>query len=578
MNDGRESYGFTWPGKIESLIEAGRPTDKTLRPILQDSVNFDSTENIYIESDNLDALKIILKSYMRRVKMIYIDPPYNTGSDFVFRDDFSQSEEESQRSLGFEDDSGRNYSSEIYRDNKKSNPRFHSEWCSMIYPRLKLAHMLLSDDGVIFISIDDNEQAKLRMICDEIFGENNFVACLVWERAYAPKNDAKYISASHDYILMYAKSIDNFTIGRLPRTEEANARYSNPDNDPRGVWKSGDLLVKTYSAAYDYPITLPSGRIVEPPPGRCWQLSREAFEQRVKDNRIWFGADGDGVPRNKTFLSELKHEGMSPMSIQYYKDVGHSQEGAQEVAKILGGLYFDGPKPVRLLQRLMTLANLKPDSIILDFFAGSSTTAHAVMSLNAQDSGRRKFIMIQIAEPCPEKSEARKAGYETISQIGRERIRRAGENLMCDNQQLTTNNYTLDIGFRAFRVESSNYRNIFMYPDELSQENISDMAENIKHDRSDMDLLFMCATNFGLPLSLPYHTEIIDGFTVHIYGDSDIAACFGENISEEAVKFVAKLKAGHSVFRESCFDGVCSRINLEQIFDAYSDGKKMTIL
>ena len=578
MNDGRESYGFTWPGKIESLIEAGRPTDKTLRPILQDSVNFDSTENIYIEGDNLDAMKILLKSYMRRVKMIYIDPPYNTGNDFVFRDDFSQSEEESQRSLGFEDDSGRNYSSEIYRDNKKSNPRFHSEWCSMIYPRLKLAHMLLSDDGVIFISIDDNEQAKLRMICDEIFGENNFVACLVWERAYAPKNDAKYISASHDYILMYAKSINNFTIGRLPRTEEANARYSNPDNDPRGAWKSGDLSVKTYSAAYDYPITLPSGRIVNPPSGRSWRFSHEALQKSIDDNRIWFGANGDSVPSVKRFLSELKREGMSPISIQYYKDVGHSQEGAQELAKILGGLYFDGPKPVRLLQRLMTLANLKHDSIILDFFAGSSTTAHAVMSLNAQDSGHRKFIMIQIAEPCPEKSEARKAGYATISQIGRERIRRAGENLMCDNQQLTTNNYTLDIGFRAFRVESSNYRNIFMYPDELSQENISDMADNIKHDRSDMDLLFMCAANFGLPLSLPYHAEIVDGFTVHIYGDNDIAACFGENISEEAVKFVAKLKAGHSVFRESCFDGVCSRINLEQIFDAYSDGKKMTIL
>ena len=578
MNNGVEKFGFIWPGKHEAVLEAGRQTDKVLRPVIKDSVNFNTTENVYIEADNLDALKIILKSYMRRVKMIYIDPPYNTGGDFIYHDDFAQSEEESQISLGFEDDSGRNYSSKIYDIQKRGRPRFHSEWCSMIYPRLRLAHMLLSDDGVIFISIDDNEQAKLRMICDEIFGENNFVVCLVWERAYAPKNDAKYISSSHDYILMYAKSIDDFTIGRLPRTEQANARYSNPDNDPRGVWKSGDLLVKTYSATYDYPITLPSGRIVEPPPGRCWRLSRETFAQKVKDNRIWFGADGDGVPRNKTFLSELKHEGMSPISIQYYKDVGHSQEGAQELAKILGGLYFDGPKPVRLIQRLMTLANLKPDSIILDFFAGSSTTAHAVMSLNAQDSGKRKFIMIQIAEPCPEKSEARKAGYETISQIGRERIRRAGENLMCDNQQLTTNNYTLDIGFRAFKVASSNYRDIFQFPNEVTQDSLDDMAENIKHDRTDLDLLFMCVTDFGLPLSLPYHTEIVDGFTVHIYGDNDIAACFGENISEEAVKFVAKLKAGHSVFREACFDGLCSRINMEQVFDAYSGGKKITIL
>ena len=578
MASDAESYGFTWPGKREALLEAGRPTDKVLRPILEDSVNFSETENIYIDGDNLEALKIILKSYMRRVKMIYIDPPYNTGHDFIYPDDYSQSEEESQRSLGFEDDSGRNYSSDIYREHKRSNPRFHSEWCSMIYPRLKLAHMLLSEDGVIFISIDDSEQAKLRMICDEIFGENNFVACLVWERAFAPKNDAKYVSASHDYVLMYAKSIDDFKIGRLPRTEEANARYSNPDNDPRGVWKSGDLLVKTYSAAYDYPITLPSGRIVEPPPGRCWRLSQEAFAQRVKDNRIWFGADGDGVPRNKTFLSELKHEGMSPVSILYYKNAGHSQEGAQEVAKILGGLYFDSPKPVRLLQRIMIIANLKPDSIILDFFAGSSTTAHAVMSLNAQDSGHRKFIMIQIAEPCPEKSEAFKAGYHTIAEIGRERIRRAGQNLMCNNQQLTTNNYTLDSGFRAFKITDSNYRDVFRFPDEITQENISDMAENIKPDRTDLDLLFMCAADFGLPLSLPYRKEIADGFTVHIYGDKDIAACFGENISEEAVKFIAKMKPKRAVFRDSCFGGVCSRINMEQVFEAYAGKIEMTIL
>lgn len=577
MKNEIDSYGFTWPGKIESLIEAGRPTDKTLRPVLEDSVNFDSTENIYIEGDNLDALKIILKSYMRRVKMIYIDPPYNTGNDFIYPDNFSQSEEESQRSLGFEDDSGKNYSSEIYRDNKKSNPRFHSEWCSMIYPRLKLAHMLLSDDGVIFISIDDNEQAKLRMICDEIFGENNFVACLVWQKKYGPANDSMTISQTHEYILCYTKNIDDWQPGLLERNEEQLSAYHNPDNDPRGVWRASDLSARTYSASCDYPITGPTGIIFTPPRGRSWIVNQKRYSELLADNRITFGADNNSRPMQKRFLTEVK-QGITPETWTPRDKAGDNKQARYELKEIFPENIFDTPKPTKLLLHLMQIANLKRDSIILDFFAGSSTTAHAVMSLNAQDSGHRKFIMIQIAEPCPEKSEARKAGYATISQIGRERIRRAGENLMCDNQQLTTNNYTLDIGFRAFRVEPSNYRNIFMYPDEISQENISDMAENIKHDRSDMDLLFMCVANFGLPLSLPYHTEIADGFTVHIYGDNDIAACFGENISEEAVKFVAKLKAGHSVFRESCFDGVCSRINLEQIFDAYSDGKKMTIL
>lgn len=577
MKNEIDSYGFTWPGKIESLIEAGRPTDKTLRPILQDSVNFDSTENIYIEGDNLDALKIILKSYMRRVKMIYIDPPYNTGNDFVFRDDFSQSEEESQRSLGFEDDSGRNYSSEIYRDNKKSNPRFHSEWCSMIYPRLKLAHMLLSDDGVIFISIDDNEQAKLRMICDEIFGENNFIGCILWNSTKSVTSTA-LISVSHTYNLVYCKDINYFTLHRTEfRLPDDGEGFKNPDNDPRGPWKADPFQVGGWRPNQQYEITNPNtGKIYTPNPGCSWKNDYEHFQELLRDNRIVFGTTGEGSPQRKRFQYEAQERGR--VAKTWWDDVDTNTNATQQLRKFFDNkIIFSNPKPVDLIMKFLQLATT-PDSIILDFFAGSSTTAHAVMSLNAQDSGRRKFIMIQIAEPCPEKSEARKAGYATISQIGRERIRRAGENLMCDNQQLTTNNYTLDIGFRAFRVESSNYRNIFMYPDELSQENISDMAENIKHDRSDMDLLFMCVANFGLPLSLPYHTEIADGFTVHIYGDNDIAACFGENISEEAVKFVAKLKAGHSVFRESCFDGVCSRINLEQIFDAYSDGKKMMIL
>ena len=307
---------------------------------------------------------------------------------------------------------------EVTQQTTKSNPetmgRYHTNWLNMMYPRLRLAANLLRDDGVIFISIDDNEVTNLRKICDEVFGEENFVAQLIWERAYSPKNDAKYISNSHDYVLMYAKYIEKFVIGRLPRTEEANARYQNPDNDPRGVWKSTDMSVKTYSEVGNYPITTPSGRTIYPPAGRCWSLSRKSFDEKLKDNRISFGSNGDGAPRIKTFLSELKYEGMAPQSILFYKDVGHSQEGRQELKKVFDDKgYFDGPKPVRLIRRLLTMANTDNDSIILDFFSGSATTAHAVMQLNAEDGGNRQFIMVQLPEVCDEKAKLIKQVIKT---------------------------------------------------------------------------------------------------------------------------------------------------------------------
>ena len=316
---GDEAYEFTWVGKREAIREAGRPIRKTLRPCVEESKNWDTTKNLYIEGDNLEVLKLLQESYLGKVKMIYIDPPYNTGNDFVYRDNFSIDKDEYDEVLGVYDDDG----DRLFR-NTESNGRFHSDWCSMMYPRLVLARNLLSDDGVIFISIDDNEIDNIRKICNEVFGEKNFIAQLVWERAYAPKNDAKFISNSHDYIILYAKSINDFQIGRLPRTEEANARYSNPDNDPRGVWKASDMSVKTYNAAADYPITTPSGRVIEPPAGRCWSLSKNAFFERLRDNRIWFGPDGNGVPAIKRFLSELKFDGMAPTSILFYKEVGHS--------------------------------------------------------------------------------------------------------------------------------------------------------------------------------------------------------------------------------------------------------------
>ena len=370
--EGEESYEFTWVGKKASIVEANKPIRKTLRPCKEESVNWDTTENLYIEGDNLEVLKLLQESYLGKVKMIYIDPPYNTGNDFIYNDDFTIAGEEYAEESGEYDDNG----NRMFK-NTDSNGRFHSDWCSMIYSRLLVARNLLSDDGVIFISIDDNEQENLKKICDEVFGSKNFVAQMIWERAFSPKNDAKFVSNSHDYIIMYVKSLSQFNIGRLPRTREADARYSNPDNDPRGVWQSDNLTVKTYSASGDYKITTPKGRVVEPPAGRCWRLSKKVFLERLQDNRIWFGADGNGVPRIKRFLSELKYEGMAPTSILFYKDVGHSQEGSKELIKLFEAGVFDGPKPVRLLARLLTLANLKEDSRFFLRFRNYCSSSYA---------------------------------------------------------------------------------------------------------------------------------------------------------------------------------------------------------
>lgn len=500
---------------------------------------------------------------------VFIDPPYNTGNDFIYADDFRMESEEWKVESGEWSEDG----DRLFK-NTDTNGRFHSDWCSMIYSRLLLARNLLTDDGVIFISIDDNEQENLKKCCDEVFGGQNFVAQLVWERAFSPKNDSRFISNSHDYVLMYAKNITQFVIGRLPRTEEANARYSNPDNDPRGVWMSSDISVKTYNAECDYPITAPSGRVIEPPAGRCWSLSKKAFLERLQDNRIWFGPDGNGVPRIKRFLTDLKHEGMAPTSIMFFKDVGHSQEGAQEVSKLLDGGFFSGPKPQRLMQRLLTLANLKTDSVVLDFFSGSASTAHAVMSKNAEDGGHRKFIMVQLPEKCDEKSEAYKAGYKNICEIGKERIRRAGEKIL--KEQLANNNSTLnspnsklDIGFRVLKLDSTNMKDVYYAPCDYDQDFLHQLESNIKDDRTDLDLLFGCLIEWGLSLSLPYKSEQIDGCTVHTYNDGDLIACFDANVPESVVKEIAQRKPLRAVFRDSGFASSPEKINMFEIFKLY---------
>lgn len=562
VDGNEERYQFTWPDKKKAILAANAPISSTLRPCREESVDFDSTENLYIEGDNLDVLKLLQETYLGKVKMIYIDPPYNTGNDFVYNDDFAQTTDEYMDNSGQYDADGNRLV-----QNSESNGRFHTDWLNMIYPRLKLAKDLLSDDGVIFISIDDNEVENLKRVSDSVFGESNFVAQLVWERAFSPKNDARFVSNSHDYVLMFAKSIENFIIGRLPRTEEANARYSNPDNDPRGVWMSSDISVKTYNAACDYPITAPSGRVIEPPAGRCWRLSKNAFLERLQDNRIWFGPDGNGVPRIKRFITDLKHEGMAPTSIMFFKDVGHSQEGAQEVSKLLNGGFFSGPKPIRLITRLLTLANLSKDSIVLDFFSGSATTAHAVMQLNAEDGGHRKFIMVQLPEKTDEKSEAYKAGYKNICEIGKERIRRAGAKIKEENG-LTAQG--LDMGFRDLKLDSTNMKDVYYNPADFEVSLFDKVTDNIKGDRTPEDLLFQVMLELGVLLSSKIEESTIGGKRVFNVADGFLIACFDDNVTDETVKAIAQQKPYYAVFRDSSMATDSVATNFDQIFAAYS--------
>ena len=571
----QERYQFTWPGKREAMRIANTPTNMTLRPDRESSVDFDNTGNLYIEGDNLEVLKILREDYLGKVKMIYIDPPYNTGNDFVYEDDFSQTSGEFRGKSGMFDEDG-NMILQNYEVNSESNGRFHTDWLNMIYPRLKVARDLLTEDGVIFISIDDNEVENLRKVCDEVFGERNFIAQLIWERAFSPNNDARFVSNSHDYVLMFTRNIDSFVIGRLDRTAEANARYSNPDNDPRGVWMSSDISVKTYNAACDYPITTPSGKIIEPPAGRCWSLSKKAFFERLQDNRIWFGPNGDNTPRIKRFLSELKFDGMAPTSILFYKDVGHSQEGAQEVVSLFGDKgVFDGPKPVRLLQRLITLANLKDDSIVLDFFSGSATTAHALMKTNLEKGTDRKFILVQLPEKVSDKKKDQ--GYGTICEIGKERIRRAGkkileelatkkaENGLFDKESEPTR---LDVGFRVLKLDTSNMQDVYYTPEDSSAATLFD--DNVKPDRTPEDLLFQVMLEYNLPLSAKIERKTIAGKEVFSVNDDYLIACFDENVNETVITEVAKRKPLYFIMRDSSLSSDQVADNFEQIFNAYS--------
>lgn len=538
-------------------MEANTTTNKTLRPCIEESKDWDNTENLYIEGDNLEVLKLLQNSYFNKVKMIYIDPPYNTGNDFIYVDDFAQNIDEYEEAKGSFDEEG----NRLFK-NTDTNGRFHSDWCSMIYPRLVLARNLLANDGVIFISIDDNEQENLKKICDEVFGEKNFIAQIIWERAYAPVNLKKHFSENHDYIICYAKDIDKAICNGLPRASEANDRYSNPDNDPRGVWQSDNLSVGPIVQSKIYEIITPGGRKVLPPEGYCWRLTKEKFKEYIEDNRIWFGKDGNNVPRIKRFLSEVK-QSVTPMTIWKYSEVGHSQDAKQNLKKLFDGKsFFDYPKSVELIKRCIQLYS-NESSIILDFFSGSATTAHAVMQLNAEDGGKRKFIMVQLPEETDEKSEAFKAGYKNICEIGKERIRRAGEKI---KEEAGLNGQDLDIGFRVLKLDSSNMKDIYYSADEYDQGMLENMQSNTKEDRTDLDLLFGCLVDWGLGLDKPYTTKEINGHKVHIYNDGDLVACFEKDLDMKTIDEIAKLQALRVVFSDNSFVDSATKINVAEHF------------
>ena len=589
--DGDESYEFTWVGKRDAMVEAAKPIRKTLRPCVEESVNFDTTENLYIEGDNLEALKLLQEGYLGKVKMIYIDPPYNTGNDFIYKDDFRMDSKKYDEESGAVDDEGNRMV-----QNSDSNGRFHSDWCSMIYSRLLLARNLLTDDGVIFISIDDNEQANLKKICDEVFGESNYYAQIVWQKRTSP--DARFnLGAAHDYITVVARQFGVLkeTLRKLPLSEERCSQYKNPDNDPRGPWASVDITGQTGHATGSqfYKIITPGGKEMFPPTGRCWALAQSTFDSLCKDNRIWFGDDGNSRPRQKKFLSE--GDGANVWTWWTNNEVGHNQEGAKDVKSLFGsGDLFSNPKPIRLINRILQLAS-NEDALILDFFSGSATTAHAVMQLNAEDGGHRKFILVQLPEKCDESSEAAKAGYKNICEIGKERIRRAGAKILAekqaeqqkssekndlfDAQNVSDNNAkTLDIGFRVLKIDDSNMKDVYYSAGEVSQQNLLDQISNIKEDRTDMDLLFGCLVDWGVSLSLPINTETIEGVTIHNVNDGDLIASFSENIPETAIRQIAAKKPLRVVFRDSSFRDAPSKINVTEIFKTLSPNTTVKVI
>ena len=556
VDEDEEMYQFTWPGKRAARYEAAEPIDDTLRPVPADSVDWDTTENLYIEGDNLRVLKLLQRGYMGKVKLIYIDPPYNTGNDFVYHDDFAHSAEEEDLAAGNIDEEGNRY-----RRNLDSNGRFHSDWCSMMYSRLLVAHSLLKEDGVIFISIDDNEVHNLRKICDEVFGAGNFINQFCWRRRQTQANLSVNVSTVHEYVLCYAKQIEKIRLNRLPYTSEYIAHtFSNPDNDPKGPYQTGPLARPSNSSNREYTLTMPNGREIT----AKWSCSPETFQSYVKEGRLIIPRGGEGMPRIKIYLSELP--GMIPNT--WLDSSGTTDDANRTIQKLFdGAALFDYSKPKEFVEHLLRLGT-SPDSLILDFFSGSATTAHAIMQLNAEDGGKRKYICVQLPEETPEGSEARKAGYATIPEIGKERIRRAGKKIK-EESPLTTQD--LDTGFRVFRIDSGNYKDVTMQPNEYDQQMLDLFVDNIKADRTDLDLLFGAMLAWGVQLSLPMTTEEVDGCKIYAVDGNGLVACFAENVSENVVQAMAAKQPLRVLFRDSCFDEDKTKINIFERFKQQLD-------
>jgi adenine-specific DNA-methyltransferase len=567
----RERYHLDWPGKREAILAANAPIAKTLRPCREESVNFDTTKNLFIEGDNLDALKLLQETYLGKVKVIYIDPPYNTGEDFIYEDNFTEDSTSYFRRSNQDDEAGNRMVA-----NTDSNGRFHSDWMTMLYPRLKLARALLRVDGCIYISIDDRESHNLRKMCDEIFGEGNFLATFAWEKRTNREN-RKAISSRHDNIVCYCLDAAEIksAIRQLKMTDKALSSYKNPDNDPRGLWKSDPANAQAGHGTKDqfYTLVAPNGKPHELESGRCWVYTEPVMKVAISEGRIWFGKDGNGVPRVKTYL-EAKDRGLVPETIWFAEDVA-TNEIAKNLLKELfdGKSVFDTPKPVDLVKRMLELSS-DPDSIIMDFFAGAAVTAHATMAMNAEDGGQRRFILVQLAESCPEESDAYKAGYRTIVDIAKDRIRRCGKLMSTNLEPLRDSQsslnlgvpQSLDTGFRVLKIDTSNMRDVYYTPDALPQADLLGQVDNIRSDRAPEDLLFQVLVDWGLDLALPIAPEAIVGKTVFFVDGNALAACFDSGVTDELVKEIAKRKPLRAVFRDASYGSDSVKINVDQIF------------
>ena len=574
-----ERYQFTWPDKRNAIRLANAPTTDTLRPCREESVDFDNTQNLYIEGDNLEVLKLLRENYLGKVKMIYIDPPYNTGNDFVYNDSFRTESLEFRAKSGNYDEEG-NLLTDVYTRNTESNGRFHTDWLNMIYPRLKVAKDLLSEDGVIFISIDDNEVENLKKVCNEVFGESNFKSQIAWQKRYTRSNNTIDFTTVLEHILVYSRS-GQFVVNLLPRTDEADNRYTNPDNDPRGPWKGASFLnpaTPSQRPNLCYPITNPNTGEVTYNTDHAWRRSKDVYEQLQSEEKLYWGIDGKAkVPSIKMFLSEAR--GLTPINFWDQEYAGNTDNGSVELFDLMQTKVFDFPKPVKLLKRVLEHGTFK-NSLILDFFSGSATTAHAVMQLNAEDGGNRKFIMVQLPEATDEKSEAYKAGYKNICEIGKERIRRAGKKIVEELEKKKVEEglfagssagseaRPMDIGFRVLKLDSSNMQDVYYSPEQFNENLL--FEDNIKHDRTDEDLLFQAMIELGIELSAKIEKREIAGKTVWSVADNYLMACFDKDVNETTITEIARQHPYYFVLRDSSLatDNVAD--NFEQIWMAYS--------